>query len=146
MALEHEHHDAHDHHGPKELPSVLTAPDAVRVWRTRAIVVFAVFALISVLFAFTAEGRTHLLRSWLMGAMTCFNFMGGALAFLMVQYLSGGKWGLILRRPLEAMTRTWPIVFIMFLPVLFLMKRLYMWAAFSTPDQTWNAYKQGLIS
>ena len=41
-----------------------------------------------------------------MGYMTCFGFAGGGLAMLMLQYVSGGKWGLLLRRPLEAMTRT----------------------------------------
>ncbi len=30
----------------------------------------------------------------------------------MVQYCSGGKWGLLLRRPLEAMSRTLPLVFV----------------------------------
>ncbi len=139
-------HADHAHHGPRTLPSVLSTPEVVLAWRNWAGGVFLAFALISVAFAFTPMGREHLLRSWLMGSMTCFNFMGGALAFLMVQYLSGGKWGLILRRPLEAMTRTWWLVALMFLPVLFSMKSLYQWAAFHTPEQTWNAYKQGLIS
>ena len=39
----------------------------------------------------------------------------------MLQYVSGGKWGLLLRRPLEAMTRTicrW--LALMFVPIIFL--------------------------
>ena len=36
----------------------------------------------------------------------------GGLALLMVQYCSGGKYGLLLRRPLEAMSRTLPLVFL----------------------------------
>ena len=63
-----------------------------------------------------------------------------------MQYLSGGKWGLILRRPLEAMTRTWWVVAVLFLPVLFLMKDLYLWARYDTPDETLSALQQGLIS
>ena len=39
----------------------------------------------------------------------------GGLALLMVQYCSGGKWGLLLRRPLEAMSRTLPLVFVYWL-------------------------------
>jgi hypothetical protein len=35
------------------------------------------------------------------------------LAMLMVQYCSGGKWGLLLRRPLEAMSRTLPLIFVL---------------------------------
>ena len=55
-----------------------------------------------------------------MGYMTCFSFAGGGLVMLMLQYVSGGKWGLLLRRPLEAMTRTLPLVGVMLLPILVL--------------------------
>ena len=46
-------------------------------------------------------------------------FAGGGLALLMLQYVSGGKWGLLLRRPLEAMTRTIWLVGLMFVPIIF---------------------------
>ncbi len=147
MALEHDHNAAHPHHhGPNTLPSVLTAPDFVGAWRLRALIIAVVLAVISLVFVGTHEGRNHLLRAYLMGTMTTFNFVGGALAWLLVQYLSGGKWGLILRRPLEAMTRTWWVVAILMLPILFLMPHLYQWAAYHTPAQTLAAYQQGLIS
>ena len=147
MASEHHHTDDTLHaHGPQALPAVLAAPAFVAAWRLRALLIAVVFALISLVFAFTPEGRAHLLRSYLMGSMTAFNFVGGALAWLLVQYLSGGKWGLILRRPLEAMTRTWWLVALFFLPILFLMKDLYLWAAYHTPAQTFSALQQGLIS
>src|SRR5438874_869838 len=114
MALEHQHQDGHHAHGPKALPSVLATPDFVTAWRVRALMIGAAFALVSLAFVGTPDGRAHILRSYLMGSMTAFNFVGGALAFLLVQYLSGGKWGLILRRPLEAMTRTWWFVMVLF--------------------------------
>ena len=53
----------------------------------------------------------HVLRAWVLGLMLTFGWSVGGLALLMVQYCSGGKWGLLLRRPLEAMTRTLPLVF-----------------------------------
>ena len=147
MAMEHEHHEGHaHHHGPRALPAVLAAPDFLAAWRLRSLVIAAVFALISLIFLFTQEGRAHLIRSYLMGSLTAFNFMGGALVWLMVQYVSGGKWGLILRRPLEAMTRTWWLVALLFVPVLFWMKDLYLWADYHTPEQTLTALNQGLIS
>ena len=78
--------------------------------------------------------------------MMCFNFTFGAMCLLMVQYLTGGKWGLIIRRPLEAMTRTWPLVFLMFLPVGIFgasFGKLYIWARYAD----WaTALKRGLIS
>jgi hypothetical protein len=150
MEMAHEHdgtglvHAAH--HGPRTLPAILTAPEAVNVWRMRAIVVAAVFGLLSLIFLVVPGGHGHLLRAYLMGFMTCFNFVGGALALLMVQYVSGGKWGLILRRPLEAMTRTYWLVFLMVLPVLFFMKHLYMWAAFTTKAATLDAYHRGALT
>jgi hypothetical protein len=149
MEMAHEHgadlgHAAH--HGPRTMPASLAAPDFVSTWRMRAGIVSLVFALISLAFVGTHEGRNHLLRAYLMGYMTCFNLCGGALAFLMVQYVSGGKWGQILRRPLEAMTRTIWLIIVMLLPILFLMKHLYQWAAFPNKAATLQAYHQGLMT
>jgi hypothetical protein len=151
MEMANEHHGAdltlgHAHHGPRALPAVLAAPDVVSAWRTRAAVVAVVFGLISLAFLFVPLGREHLLRAYLMGYMTCFNFVGGALAFLMVQYVSGGKWGQILRRPLEAMTRTIWVLILMVVPILLLMKHLYQWAAFPTTQDKLNAYHNGLMT
>jgi hypothetical protein len=153
MAFEHEHfgagptHGEVRHPGPKELPSVLTAPDALLRWRTISLIVAVVLGVLSLLlFVWDSNGRNHLLRSYLMGVMTCFNFTGGALAWLLVQYLSGGKWGHVLRRPLEAMTRTIWVIVVMMIPILVFMKHLYQWAAFHTAAQTWDAFRAGIIT
>ncbi len=151
MATDHAHHEEHDdhaHHGPRTLPALLTVPAGVAALRGKALVVAAVAGLLSLIFLFVPTGHSHLLRAYLMGYMTIFNFCGGALAFLMVQYVSGGKWGLILRRPLEAMTRTFPLIIVGVLPLLFtpLSKHLYQWQAFHTRTQTWDAYKAGILS
>jgi hypothetical protein len=134
------------HHGPRTLPATLTAPNVLLTWRNRAAIVAVVFGLLSLFFFGVAGGKIHLLRAYLMGFMTCFNFVGGALAFLMVQYVSGGKWGQILRRPLEAMTRTIWLVIALFIPVLLGMKHLYLWAMWDTPAQTLQAYHAGLLT
>jgi hypothetical protein len=137
MSSGHEHNDAagghHGDHGPRTLPASLAAPGILSAWRTRALIVFAVATLISLLaFSWSHEGRNHLLRAYLLGYMICFSFAGGGLVVLMLQYVSGGKWGLLLRRPLEAMTRTIWLVGAMFVPVIFFWKHLYQWAAFPT--------------
>jgi hypothetical protein len=126
------HHDVGHHHGPKTLPLSLDAPDIVAVWRTRSLIVCVVFAVLSAAFVGVYGGKTHMLRAYLLGFMICFSFAGGGLALLMLQYVSGGKWGLLLRRPLEAMSRTLWVVAAMFLPIVFLMPKLYQWARF--PD------------
>jgi hypothetical protein len=137
MSSGHEHNGApgghDDHYGPRPLPASLAAPGILSAWRTRALIVFAVATLISLLaFSWSHEGRNHLLRAYLLGYMICFGFAGGGLAVLMLQYVSGGKWGLLLRRPLEAMTRTIWLVGALFVPIIFLWKHLYQWAAFPT--------------
>ena len=136
MSSGHEHNGAagghDDHYGPRTLPASLAAPGILAAWRTRALIVFAAAAILSVFFAFTHEGRNHILRAYLLGYMICFSFAGGGLVVLMLQYVTGGKWGLLLRRPLEALTRTIWLVGAMFVPIIFLWKHLYQWAAFPT--------------
>src|SRR5438270_9124894 len=143
-----ENHGDHGHnaHGRHALPPSLSAPPALAVWRMRARIVGVGFGVLSLLaFCWTHEGRNHLLRAYLAGYMTCFNLAGGALCILMLQYVSGGKWGLLLRRPLEAMTRTLPLVVLLFLPIVLLGKHLYQWLAFPTQESTQAAFAQGLI-
>jgi hypothetical protein len=136
MSFGHEQHGEagghHDHYGPRPLPATFDAPQMVSVWRTRALIVAAIATVLTIPFIFTHEGRNHILRAYLMGYMTCFGFAGGGLVMLMLQYVTGGKWGLILRRPLEAMTRTIWVVGLMLIPIMLLWKHLYQWAAFPT--------------
>jgi hypothetical protein len=52
----------------------------------------------------------------------------GAMALLMVQHLSGGVWGIVLRRPFEAAVRTLPIMTLLFLPIVVGMHSIYEWS------------------
>ncbi len=142
------HHGPQADHGPRALPASLNAPDVLLAWRRRALLVAAAFALLTLLFTSTHEGRNHIMRAYLMGYMTVFNFAGGALVLLMLQYVTGGKWGLLLRRPLEAMTRTLPLVALMVVPILvpFLGKHLYQWVLYPDAASTHNAYLNHLIN
>jgi hypothetical protein len=68
------------------------------------------------------------LRSWLIGFLFCLGLSMGALGLLMLQYMSGGQWGLVTRRICEAATRNLPFVALLFIPLLFGLPRLYPWA------------------
>jgi hypothetical protein len=46
----------------------------------------------------------------------------------MIQHVTGGTWGYILRRPLEAGTRTLPLLALLFVPLAFGLGDLYDWA------------------
>jgi hypothetical protein len=119
---------AHETHA-KTLPADLSAPAFVDGWKTRALVTGLVFSVIAAGLAVADKSIDHLLRAWLLGLMLTFGFAVGGLALLMVQYITGGKWGLLLRRPLEAMSRTLPLVFVYWLVIAFSLKKLYLWAA-----------------
>jgi len=51
----------------------------------------------------------------------------GSLAVLMLQYLTGGAWGIAIRRELEAAARTFPLTAVLFLPLVLGLRRLYVW-------------------
>lgn len=149
MASGHAQHGSHHnaaHYGPRVLPATLGSPEVISAWRTRSLIVGVVFAILSLAFAFDANGREHILRAYLMGYMTCFGFAGGGLVLLMLQYVSGGKWGLLLRRPLEAMAGTMPLVALMIIPVGIFMGHLYQWARYDSPALTLQAVKDHQMS
>lgn len=122
-----------------QLPADLGAPASVLRWRFRAMSATAIFAVLAVIDLFISHSFNYVLRGWLMGLMLCLSFCTGGLALLMVQWCSGGKWGLLIRRPLEAMSRTLPLVFLMFLPVAIFAKRLYIWARYTDPQAALHA-------
>ena len=143
---------AHETHA-KTLPAELGAPAFVDAWKTRAVIVALIFAVIAVALGFL-DGHgfdlDHVLRAWLLGLVLTFGWAVGGLALLMVQYVTGGKWGLLLRRPLEAMSRTLPVVFVYWLGIVLavLFKKLYLWAQVdgSNPADVAAKLKSGFIN
>lgn len=67
-------------------------------------------------------------RSYLLAYVFWIGFPLGCFAILMVQHLSGGSWGVIIRRVLEASTRTFIPLLILFVPIVFGLKSIYSWA------------------
>jgi hypothetical protein len=67
-------------------------------------------------------------QSWLIGFLFCLGLTLGSLGLLMLQHLSGGQWGLVARRVFEAASRTLPLVVLFFLPILFVMPTIFLWA------------------
>jgi hypothetical protein len=67
------------------------------------------------------------LQSYLMAYMLCLGVTLGCLALGMIHQLSGGAWGVVIRRPIGAATRVLPVMTLMFLPIALGMTRLYVW-------------------
>jgi len=77
-------HSFSEHH-TKALPSDLSAPAFVDVWRTRALVIGVIFSVLAVILGFlSGDHWNHFLRAWLHGFMLCFGFCCGGMCLLMV--------------------------------------------------------------
>jgi hypothetical protein len=74
----------------------------------------------------------HFFRAWLVAFNVFVGVALGSLVVLMLQYLTGGTWGFLLRRPLEAATRTLPLMALLAVPLAFGIPQLYPWA---NPEQ-----------
>lgn len=68
------------------------------------------------------------LQSYLFGYMFLLGLTLGCMAILMLQYLTGGDWGVVTRRILESAMRTLPWLAIGFLPIALGVRALYVWA------------------
>jgi hypothetical protein len=67
-------------------------------------------------------------RSWLVGFLFVLGLSLGSLTLLMLQHMSGGQWGMVTRRIFEAASRNLPFVALVFVPLLFGLPKLYLWA------------------
>jgi hypothetical protein len=77
---------------------------------------------------FATVGREAFLQSYLIAYIFWIGITLGSLAVLMVQHLSGGKWGLVSRRILEASSRMLPLMALLFVPIWLNLPALYTWA------------------
>lgn len=71
-------------------------------------------------------------RSYLSAYVFVFDLALGSLALLMLQHMTGGAWGLMIRRLLEAGSRTLPLVAVLFVPIAFGLRHLYIWSVTGT--------------
>jgi hypothetical protein len=67
-------------------------------------------------------------RAYLFGYTFWLGLGLGSLGVLLVQFLTGGNWGLVTRRMFEAGTATLPMMAVLFVPILFGLPQLYAWA------------------
>jgi hypothetical protein len=67
-------------------------------------------------------------RAWLSPFIFWFLIAAGALAVLCLQYVTGGEWGVLIRRPLGAAARTLPLFLLFGLPLIFGLPAVYEWA------------------
>jgi hypothetical protein len=104
----------------------LMAPPIAQTLQQKSLLVGVIFSALSGIIA--AVRLQQFFHAYLLAYMLCVGVTLGCLAWLMIQHVTGGVWGTVMRRPLEAGTRTLPLMAILFLPLIFGMGRLYGWA------------------
>ena len=79
--------------------------------------------LLAIVGAFISPAKFF--QSYLFSYMLVLGLTLGSLGLLMMQHLTGGYWGVIIRRPLEAASRNIWLMLVLFIPIVFGMKYLY---------------------
>ncbi|MBV8847825.1 MAG: hypothetical protein JO307_33840 [Bryobacterales bacterium] len=95
-------------------------------WQRPALIAGGILLILSIIGAFFNPGQFF--RSYLMGYLFWIGLALGSMALVMIQYLTGGAWGVVTRRLLESAMRTLPVLAVLFIPILIGIPRLYTWA------------------
>lgn len=72
--------------------------------------------------------KQQFFRSYLMAYFFWLGVPLGCFAIVMIHHLVGGTWGFVIQRPLESAIRTFPAMALLFVPLLFGLPELYLWA------------------
>ena len=105
----------------------LMAPPAAKTIEQRSLIAGAVFSVIAVVVAFWRPDEFF--HAYLISYMDWLGVALGSMAILMLRHLTGGGWGMVIRRILGAAMRTIPLLAVLFLPIVFFgIPRLYIWA------------------
>jgi hypothetical protein len=107
----------------------LTAPPIVKKISERSLIVGIVFSVIAVVCFFALpNGRDEFYRAYLLGFMCWLGLALGSMAIIMIRHLTGGGWGVVIRRLQGAAMRTLPLLALLFVPIFLGIHNLYIWA------------------
>jgi hypothetical protein len=98
----------------------------IRRWRGRFLALGIIGAILLAFAWVTNPAQFY--RSYLWAYVYVLGLAAGSLAWLMLQFLTGGAWGVVVRRPAEAAARTLPFLLLLFIPIVIGHTSLYPWA------------------
>jgi len=105
----------------------LSAPPVIKLIGRRSLIIGAAASVIAVGIGFT--NPTVFMRGYLISYMDWLGVCLGSMVILMIRHLTGGGWGMVIRRILGASMRTVPLMAALFVPLaIFGLPRLYPWA------------------
>jgi hypothetical protein len=96
-------------------------------------------AALAISIALALTNPTQFFRSYLVAYVFWIGLPLGCLALLMLHHLVGGYWGFVIRRSLEAGSRTFWLTAILFIPILVGLSRLFAWTRpDAASDPSWQ--------
>jgi hypothetical protein len=109
-------------------PATYEAPENVSGLQRTGMVAALVGVVLTIL-GFVMSGLDRFFEAYLVAYIFWAGVALGSLAILMTTHLTGGAWGVVIRRPLEAATRTIPFMAVLFVPILLGTSHLYHWTS-----------------
>src|SRR5579862_1110977 len=106
----------------------LTAPAVVKTIGQRSLIVGVAFGLAALALAFVRPDEFY--RAYLLGFLCWLGVSLGSMAIVMIRHLTGGGWGMVIRRILGAAMRTLPGLAVLFIPMIICVAqhRVFPWA------------------
>src|SRR5882672_10934047 len=104
----------------------LSTPPVVKTIGQRSLIIGVIFSVIAAVLA--VKDADQFFQAYLIGFMAWLGVTLGSMAILMLRHLTKGAWGMVIRRILGAAMRCAPLMAVLFVPLLFGVRRLYLWA------------------
>jgi hypothetical protein len=121
------------HRNPLPVPVERLGPRAIRVEQISGVVGALGLLLCCAAFFYNRE---EFYQSYSFAFLYWGGFSIGGLGVLLMHHTVGGKWGVTIRRLLEAQMRTLPLIALLIIPILFGLRFLYPWANHELVMQT----------
>jgi hypothetical protein len=115
----------------------LALPNVER-FRSRLVIVAGIAIIASIAGLFIAPDQFY--KSYLLAFMFWIGLTLGSLGLLMMQHLTGGAWGIVIRRNCEAVIRLFPLMLLLIVPLIIavIKGKIYIWSqnpSLWTPEQ-----------
>src|SRR5690606_31997521 len=119
--------------GGTQAPALQLAPPETVKLQMAALGVGVVALLGAIVLGFATD--SSFFQSYLMSFLFWLGLSLGALVILVTQHLSGGPWGPLIARPLEAAVAIIPIMALLFIPLVFAAPDLFVWTSQAYLDE-----------
>jgi hypothetical protein len=104
----------------------LTPPPVLKTLAQRSLIVGVIFSVIAIILALKSPQEFY--RAYLLAYMLALGIALGSMAIIMIRHLTGGGWGVVIRRIQGAAMRTLPLLAALFIPIILGIHKLYIWA------------------